>query len=249
MDIKSCTSFRSIPTHCITKCIFDKSCPTMQSFLTPINKSISNPVKWDDFYSTVGILQHSYTNSLSKFNTYELEFHYTNAEYRQQYNSQIPDNVFDNCNILNIFKANDLNSYFMLPDVQNCFFGVTFKTIKLKPQFFSIQSIPSKNSLVSFVFEAFNEEENKWDELDKVDKFYELSLNGSTCLFPIKTDKCYSTFMIRQTNPGKNGFWGFAITSFEIYGVYSPRFLSDIRESGDFLSLCQDLGNWPFNEP
>lgn len=177
-----------------------------------------------------GILYYAFYYSNSMLNTNELSFHFSGAKKRQSYNQILNDPIKgrnDQWNILNLFAYENINSQFTVDCVRDAFFGFTFKRIKIQPIAYSIRSGVLTNCdshLVSFVFEGYDEQAQKWDILDERININDLIPTGSFALFYTRTtSKSYSSFQIRQTEPGSNGFWGFKIAAVDVHGNVSYR--------------------------
>lgn len=171
-----------------------------------------------------GLLNFIYYYSGNNFNIEELEFHFSGG---QLHNLLSLKNNPDQCNILNIFDYENINNQFTIASIKNAFFGLTFKNIKVNPIAYSIRSGILTNSiphLISFTFEGFDDNTKKWVVLDERVNINDLIPTGSFSLFFVRsTDQCFSSFIIKQTDPGSNGFWGFSISAFDIHGVVSLR--------------------------
>lgn len=175
-----------------------------------------------------GILFYIFYYSNNKFNVEEIEFHFSGAQTRQPLESILSNtnlNQINQWDILNIFYYEDTTSQFRINCTINAFIGFTFKRIKVKPLAYSIRSGSFPNistHLISFVFEGYDELENKWDLLDERVNINDLIPSGGYCMFYVHTtDKSYSSFRVRQTEPGSTGFWGFSIAALEIHGTIS----------------------------
>lgn len=246
--------------------------PPQQSYLTSNGKCIEKDIEWSNYNQIPpseiniknlfdcfhGILQYIYYNSEDKLNTSEVEFHYSNANSRISYES-LSTRTFetDKCDILNIFDYENIYNYFQTPTTKNCFFGVSFKKIKIVPLCYSLRSDLFQNRtphLDSFVFMGYDEEYNKWDVLDERVNINDLIPSGGYGLYFVKTtNKSYSSFAIRQIEPGHNGFWGFALAAFEIHGIPSfcteektfpsiePLFIEKSIEMPLSFNPCMDL--------
>lgn len=195
---------------------------TLTQMIFPNQISFSNFIKIDPYRINMsklndcfcGILFYIYFNSNNKLNTKELEFHFNNAQYRQQLTTQS-----DDLDILNIFNYSSINTEFKVDCCRNAFFGVTFRQIKVMPIAYAIRSGNSNNHLVSFNFEAFDEDIQRWVVLDERVNLNNLIPIGGFSMFYVRSvDKSYSSFQIKQTEPSCNGFWGFSIAAFEIHG-------------------------------
>lgn len=188
--------------------------------VSPDQIKISN--LYDCFH---GILFFIYYNSENKLNTEELEFHYSYASKRDSLADLIQQNsnARDQYNILNIFDYQNIRSTFLIRQIKNAFFGITFKRIKVTPISYSVRSGSLQNNrtnLVSFVFEGYDEQKNSWDVLDERVNINDLTVNGGFALFYVHyTKKSYSSFKIRQTDRGSNGLWGFSLAAFDINGI------------------------------
>ena len=129
----------------------------------------------------------------------------------------------------------------MTPSVVNCYFGVTFKQIKIVPLCYSIRSDNSKDGLPhldSFVFEGYNDDLQRWEILDERMNINDLIPPGGYGLYYVKTTtNSYSSFIIRQVEPGHNGMWGFSISAFEVHGIPLVREGED--KSIQNLEACQ----------
>lgn len=163
-----------------------------------------------------GILFYIYYYSKNKFNIEEIEIHFSGAK-NLNYSSNNQNNI------LNIFDYENINSEFKINCFRNAFFGVTFKNIKIQPAAFAIRSgIYSQQSshLVSFTFEGFDEENQKWDVLNEQANINDLIQSGGFMIFYVRSSsKCYSSFKIKQTSPSSNDIWGFSLAAFEIHGI------------------------------
>ena len=203
------------------------------NFLQSPSDKINSSKLYDCFH---GILFYIFYYSDNKFNTEELEFHFSKADQRKDLTSVIqksPSGIYDQMNILNIFNYENINDQFQIDCSLNAFFGVTFKRIKVNPIAYSIRSGPSTNNsthLVSFIFEGYDEENQIWDILDERVNINNLIPSGSFALFYVRsTSKSFSSFRIRQIEPGHNGFWGFSIAAFDIHGNINLRDDFDIQ--------------------
>ena len=109
---------------------------------------------------------------------------------------------------------------FTINNYENAFFGLKFKRIVIKPTFYSIRSGQIiKDFLISFIFEAFDNDMNYWVVLDERVNINDLNFDGAYMMFFVrKTDNFYSAFRIRQIDVSGNGNWGFSISAFEIHG-------------------------------
>lgn len=215
---------------------YDEDIPKMQSFLTSSENCINKEIDWSYFFqnpsseinsrslfdSFQGILQYIYFISENKFNTNQLEIHYSRADERTDLNIQ-SNNINDKCDITSIFDYKNTSTYFQIPFVINGYFGITFKKIKINPLCYSIRSDNSKDRsphLDSFSFEGYDEELKRWDVLDERININDLIPPGGYGLYYVKTTKkSYSSFIIRQIDPAHNGMWGFSIAAFEIHGT------------------------------
>ena len=172
----------------------------------------------DLFY---GILFYIFYYSNNKLNTREIEFHFSGGNMRQSLEKVMSMNYNNNCyDILNIFNPENINLDFKIDSYFNAFFGVTFK---INPISYSIRSGTisqySKSHLISFTFEGYDEENNKWDVLDERNNINDLIPSGGFKMFYVRSgNKFYSSFMIKQIEPSSDGFWGFSISSFDIHG-------------------------------
>ena len=100
-------------------------------------------------------------------------------------------------------------------------------------------------NLVSFTFEGYNEQTKAWYVLDKRENIFNANNLGSFLLFDCSTTKnSNSDFLIRQTEPGTNNMWGFAISALEIHGIpsYDPND-DDLFHSLD-MKFDDVLGNF-----
>ena len=76
-----------------------------------------------------------------------------------------------------------------------------------------------KTHLVSFTFEGYDEENQKCDILDERININDLIPSGGFKMFYVRSsNNYYSSFNIKQIEPGNTGFWGFSISSFDIHG-------------------------------
>ncbi|KAK8883620.1 hypothetical protein M9Y10_042715 [Tritrichomonas musculus] len=194
------------------------------------NKLLPNQISkpnLSDFFQ--GILFYIYYNSDNKFNLNELEFHFSGGSRRDNLSTIIEhstnQNPADQLDILNIFNYENINKQFRVETIKYAFFGVTFKNIKINVTSYSIRSGPLQanvSHLVSFTFEGYDEDKQKWDILDERANINDLIPTGSFQMFYVRTsNKFYSSFKIKQTEPGSNGYWGFSIAAFEIHGGIS----------------------------
>lgn len=213
------------------------------------NQQINNYSLYECFH---GILMYIYYYSTNKFNTNEIEVHFSGSR----------NIIWDNnkrFNIMNIFDYENINTKIDIENTIDAFFGITFKRIKIQPQAYSIRSSVLSSlitQLVSFTFEGYDEENQRWDVLDERDNINDLIKSGGFCLFYVQTTtKCYSSFKIRQTGPGSNKLYGFSIAAFDIHGVAYYR--DDLNNfdsntiydkciyNNDLTALdpCEDLSN------
>lgn len=215
--------------------------PKMQELLTEPNKITNKQIDYSNYTQLSasqinpnnlydcfhGILFFIFYYSENKLNTEEIEFHFSGGKDRldltkTRKHSRTNFDIFD---ILNIFEYSNSKSQFKVNLVHNAFFGLTFKKVKINPIGYSIRSGENQNTiacLVSFTFEGFNEETGQWDVLDERVNLNDLVRGGSYKMFFTKTtNKFYSSFKIKQTEPGHNGFWGFSIAAFDVHGIVS----------------------------
>lgn len=179
---------------------------------------LSNQIMKRSIYECFhGILFYIFFYSKNKFNTEEIEIHFSGA------NNCYLLSKLKNINILNIFDYENINTKIDIPCYINSFFGVTFKNIKIKPVSYALRSPVFSSQfphLVSFTFEGFDDINKQWDVLDEQVNISVLVPNGGYNIFYNKTtNKCYSSFIIKQTSPGNNGMWGFSLAAFEIHGI------------------------------
>lgn len=171
-----------------------------------------------------GILAYILYYSENKFNIKELEFFFSGAK---NYNRSTSVKKPYKANIMNIFNYDKYNYQLDIENVNEAYFGLTFKRIQIQPQAYSIRFGSKSNSssnLICFTFEAFDENLKKWDILDERINTNELTKDGSFALFYVHLNgKNYSSFKITQKEPGTNGFWGFSIAGFDIHGIVSLR--------------------------
>lgn len=189
-----------------------------------IPEHIKNTNLYDCFH---GILFYIFYYSKNKLNTEELEFHFSGGQSIKDY-SKINQNStktgYNQWNILNIFNYLSADSGFHIESTKNAFFGISFKRIKITPISYSIRSGTNQNNLISFTFEGYDEDSRNWDILDERVNINDLIPNGSFKMFYVHTTKkSYSLFKVQQTDPGSNGYWGFSIAAFDIYGSVSIR--------------------------
>lgn len=215
-----------------------KEKPILQNFLVDDHQIIQNNIEYSKYYQLPayqmdisniydcfhGILAYIFYYSDNKFNTEELEFYFSGGK---NINCSTVKKKQKTLNILNIFDYANIDCYFTISSVKNAFFGVTFKKIKINPIAYAIRTgifSNSSSNLISFTFEGFDEENDKWDILDERVNSNELVKSGSFAFFYVRsTKKCYSSFKITQTEPGTNGFWGFTISGFDVHGIISLR--------------------------
>lgn len=167
-----------------------------------------------------GILNFIYTNSGNKFNTNEIQFHFSGGKNRKSSSSPCDQKY----NILNIFDYNNNDNQFNVECTKNAFFGVTFNRIKVKPTFYSIRSgaLWEISRFLSFTFEGYNEKQQKWDILDERTNLFDFTNGGDFKPFAVRsTDNNYSSFKLLQNEPGRDGYWGFSFGGFEIHGDIS----------------------------
>ena len=206
---------------------------------TPIDQFRKNNL-YDFFH---GIISYIWLYSNKFLNTREMEFHFSGASQRKRFDDQTnPNNpnVSDISDILNIMDAENPKTCFMIEPYRDACFGITFKRIKIVPICYCVRSGYFCNSngpfLTSFTFEGYDEETNQWDILDERVNTNELNPSGGYSMFIVrKTDKSYSSFRIRQTEPGGNGRWGFAIAAFDIHGYPSYRCDVNLSAKADLL--------------
>lgn len=234
---------------------FDK--PTMQQQLTDGNSISSIDLDFSKYSSDQslringrnlyecfhGILHYIYYYSSNKFNINEVEFFFTGGQNRQSYDTIINNNNLNQINqwnIVNIFNYEDTYSQFRVNCARDAIFGFTLKRIKVKPLAYAIRSGSFPNSstyLISFVFEGLNEDLKNWEVIDERVNINDLVTPAGYALFYVRTtEKCYSSFRIRQTEPGSSGFWGFSIAGLEIHGSI---FLKDQNFVDQNESLCE----------
>lgn len=239
--------------------------PVFQHFLTDENKIFNfpidykrySPLTFDEINSKdiskrfTGILNYIFIESGRMLNTYEIEFHFSGAKNRKclkQMYDEVKTVKTDDINILNIFEYENKASEFLINCIKHSFFGIKFNNIKMKPYAYSIGSGISLrfNRLVSFTFEGYNDKLKKWEILDERKNINDLIPNGGSGIFYVHLTKTYySAFLIRQTEPAANGFWGFSIAAFDIHGdiietdhVNNDDFNFDLTEN---LSLSFDI--------
>lgn len=168
-----------------------------------------------------GLLSFIFYYSLNKLNVEELTFHFSGGKFFKKID-QTNDYKY---NILNIFDYENISKEFVVDPARNAFFGVTFKRIKVQPIAYAIRSGSIQTNpthLVSFTFEGYDEETNKWDILDERANINDLIPSGGFNIFSVRsTTKSYSSFKIKQTTPGSNDYWGFSISAFDIHGNVS----------------------------
>ena len=236
------------------KDLYFEEVPKSQDFLTDTFRVIHKKIEYSNFvqlpYYQIsinnlydcfhGILFYIYYYSENKFNVEELEFHYSGGMERANLNKTILANRAttnkDYFNILSIFDYENAHSQFKINSYHNSFFGVTFKRITIQPMAYSIRTGENQNiiaSLTSFTFEAFDEENNQWDILDERVNVNDLIRGGDYKMyFTRSVTKSYSSFKIRQIEPGHNGFWGFSIAAFDIHGIVNAK-----NEANDNLQI------------
>lgn len=170
-----------------------------------------------------GIISYIFIYSNNKFNVYELEIHYSGARKRENLSKMKKKSVYNQFDIMNIFDYENYENEFVIDNYWNAYFGISFKRIKINPISYSIRvgSVMNSLNLLSFVFEGFNDEENKWEVLDERENINSFSYKGGFVMFfNRRTDKYYSSFKLKQTSPGFNS-WGFSIAAFDIHGKIS----------------------------
>ena len=217
--------------------------PMIQDFLTDIYMISTSEIEYSNYFQIEasmindknffdcfhGILFYIYYYSNNKFNIIELEFHYSGAKNRESLTSLINKSINNNefYDIINIFNYENINKQFVIESFRNAFFGVSFKRIKIKPIAYSIRSgtsIKFNGNLISFTFEGYDEERQEWEVLDERENIIDLNSEGGYKLFFVHTtNKYFSSFKIKQTQPGSNDFWGFSISGFDIHGIISIR--------------------------
>lgn len=181
-----------------------------------------------------GIIHHIVTESDNKFNTNEINFNFSGAEnigFFKKRNEKKED-------ICKLFDYGNVKSDFQIKPYINAFFGLVFKNIKVKPIAYSIRSSVknNRNHLVSFRFEAFDDELKVWVVLDE--RVNENCLVYDSCfqLFLVKSvNNSFSAFRIVQTEPASDGFWGFSMSAFEIQGFISLKSDSNILWNNSFI--------------
>ena len=212
------------------QCLTDK--PIIQDVLTEKGKTLNKPLEYANYHKKEfgqisfqnihdsfegGILNYIHKNSEELLNTSEIDFHYACGKNRMDYSTKNDLNY----NILNIFDYENACSDFYVFGVEDAFFGFTLKRIKVKPLYYSIRS-GRISRLISFNFEGYDEKAQKWDLLDERVNMINLQNSGSYLSFYVHTtNKNYSSFQVRQTEPGFDGFWGFSIAGIDIHGDFS----------------------------
>lgn len=183
-----------------------------------------------------GILFYVYFYSQNKFNTGEIEIHFSGAKNLIRERRQF--------NILDIFDYENISTEIEIQQSINAYFGITFKNIKINPKAYSIRSgifYATKSHLISFSFEGYDEENQKWDVLDERNNINDLIGSGGFSLFYVRsTTKCYSSFKIQQTAPGSNDTWGFTLSAFDIHGIVYYR---EVLTSSDETSYDEDMNS------
>lgn len=149
--------------------------------------------------------------------------------------------------ILSIFDYENIKTSFRINSIENAFFGVTFKRIKINPIFYSIRLSPFPNwsLIMSFNLEGYNDETQEWDILDERANLNFIAPYYLTRVFISKsTNVYYSSIRIHQTEPNSNGFWGFRIIAFEIHGIIQNL---EIQEQSLTLDLSDDDSDHSFD--
>lgn len=225
------TTWRNININFNTDSLADEPCQNwfntnslaLQDKLTFRSNFASRSIDWSGYrlpnYCD-GTLNHIYSNSNYKLNTSEITFNYTGASKRKSYDSE--------SDIVNIFDPTNLNSKFSIQgEVNECFFGLTYNNIQLEPNRYSLAQDQTKGWPASFELDAFDEDRNKWLVLDEQ---MNVDVRDISSYNTRSFNKSFSSFRIKQTAPGNNGFYGFSLAYFEIYGFVSKRnynFLND----------------------
>lgn len=190
-----------------------------------------------------GILKYIYYYSENKLNINELEFYCSGSESK----------IIQNQNMLNIFDYENIALQIKTECIKNAFFGITFRRIKINPISYSIRSGFSSNNsshLISFTFEGFDEDNQKWDILDERVNLNDLIPNGGFNMYFVRsTHKRYSSFKIKQIEPGHNGFWGFSISAFEVHGIVYMKNSLNPKISCHNLDYEKDFNNFTGYNP
>lgn len=154
----------STTNQSLTKKQFNKDKTLYQSKLAQYGETTFEfCISWELYHFIRNIISFIFTESQSKFNYAEVEFHFSLAYQRNSYAQNNTDNI------INTFIPEDLNTYFTLPTINNCYFGFETKHIEINPTKYSIGFLkdPDKNSLTSFVLEGYNEKNDTWDVIDR----------------------------------------------------------------------------------
>lgn len=239
--------------------------PIEQDFLTEQNTVCSYDVDYIDYFpqssdqfnaknlqsNFLGILNYIASNSCYKLNKNEITFHFSGARNRNSFckssSDKSDEDEYDDKNILNLLSYEKLNKEFQIEPCLNAFFGITFNRIKIRPIAYSIRSgLLNNNSshLVSFKFEGYDEQLNKWITLDERVNDNSLIPDANYATFFVKTtNQCFSSFRIVQTEPSSNRMWGFVIAAFEIHGDVYYRDNNYISQNDEILNdsfVCDD---------
>lgn len=213
---------------------FFKERPYEQSFLTFYNNCTNKNINWENFTQRPifdvnslddcfhGVLNYTFTQSECQLNINELEFHYSRANFRPQYNPASTDPTV-NCDISCIFDYNNINTNFYVPQTEASYIGVTFNNIQINPLSYSIRSNISLSHLTSFTFEAFDEDCNNWVVLDERANNDQVMRDKFPMYYVRLQRKSFSSFKIKQTEPANRFRQGFYISAFDIFGDISLR--------------------------
>jgi hypothetical protein len=101
------------------------------------------------------------------------------------------------------------------------FLMIDFRHIRVRPTAYAIRSGPwarTCHHLISFVFQAFDPDQQAWQVLDERQNSFDLLPHYAARLFFVDAGKYYTAFRIMQTHPSNWGSPQFAISGFEIHG-------------------------------